>query len=265
MNNLKNTLSSHVSQKERVRNNVLSKVHKKTNFMYIKLSTVLASFIFILIGGILFFNNPTSYVSIDINPSIMISSNVFDKVVKIEPLNDSASEVIKNLNLYGKNVSDAVNEIVNSATNLGYIKEESEDNAIIITTYCDNQQKRNEMQEQIHYKLNQNLNSKGIKSLIIDTELTEEDAKKANEYGVSESKILFVKKAIEQNPDLKFEDLIYLPVREIVKYIDGYENTNGANGNGQNYNNEENKENSGENKGNGKENGKGNGKNKGKN
>ena len=115
------------------------------------------------------------------------------------------------------------------------------------------------MQEKIHNNINQNLNSKGIKSLIIDTELTEEDAKKANEYGVSESKILFVKKAIEQNSDLKFEDLIYLPVREIVKYIDGYENTNGSNGNGINQNKNENKGNGVENKGNGKGNGKENG------
>ena len=256
MNNLKDTLSRHVSQKERVRNNVLLKVHKKQNLIYLKLSTVLASFIFILIGGILLFNNPTSYVSIDINPSIMVSTNAFDKVVKVESLNDSASEVIKDLNLYGKNVIDAINEIVDSATSLGYIKEEAEDNAILVTTYCDNEQKRNAMQEQIHNNLNQNLNSKGIKSLIIDTELTEQDAKKANEYGVSEAKILFVKKAIEQNPELKFEDLIYLPVREIAKYIDGYQNTNGANGNRLNQNNNENKINSGGNKGNG--NGKGN-------
>lgn len=257
MNNLKNTLSNYVGQKERIRNNVLSEVHKKKNLMYLKLSTALASFIFILIGGILFFNNPTSYVSIDINPSIMISTNVFDKVVKVESLNDSASEVIKDLNLYGRNVVDAVNEIVDSATKLDYIKEEAEDNAILVTTYCDNEQKRNEIQEQIHNKLNQNLNSKGIKLLIIDTELTEEDAKKANEYGVSEAKILFAKKAIEQNPELKFEDLIYLPVREIAKYIDGYENTNGSNGNGINQNKNENDGKGGEDKGNGKGNGNG--------
>lgn len=259
MSNLKDTLSQHVGQKERIRNNVLSQVHKKQKLMYLKLSTALASFIFILIGGIFFFNNPTTYVSIDINPSIMISTNVFDKVIKVESLNDSASEVIKDLDLYGKNVVDAVNEIVDSATNLGYIKEEAEDNAILVTTYCDNEQKRSEMQEKIHNNINQNLNSKGIKSLIIDTELTEEDAKKANEYGVSESKILFVKKAIEQNPDLKFEDLIYLPVREVVKYIDGYENTNGSNGNGINQNKNENKGNGVENKGNGKGNGNENG------
>lgn len=45
-----------------------------------------------------------------------------------------------------------------------------------------------------------------------------------------------MKKAIEQNPELKFEDLIYLPAREIAKYIDGYENLNINNNGNQNSN-----------------------------
>ena len=59
-----------------------------------------------------------------------------------------------------------------------------------------------------------------------------------NEYGVSEAKILFVKKAIEQNPKLNFDDLIYLPTREIAKYIEGYEDVNTGNQGENNQNNQ---------------------------
>lgn len=65
-----------------------------------------------------------------------------------------------------------------------------------------------------------------------------EDALKMNEYGVSEAKILFVKKAIEQNPELNFDDLIYLPTREIAKYIEGYEDVNTGNQGENNQNNQ---------------------------
>ena len=178
-------------------------------------------------------------MSVDINPSIMLSANSWDRVVKVEGLNDDAKEVISNLNLYGKDVSDAVNQIVNTATNLGYIDKNIDDNAILVSTYCDNTEKREQLQDRIHDNLNQSLNKNGIRSLIIDMELIEEDAKKANDYGVSEDKILFVNKALEGNPELKFEDLIYMPTREIAKYIEGYENiTNGNknnNGNGNQY------------------------------
>lgn len=236
MNKINITLNKYVCNKERVKEKVYEKMKKKR---HIGLYAVFASFILIFMGGVIYFNIPTSYVSVDINPSIMLSANSWDRVVKVEGLNKDAKEVISNLNLYGKDVSDAVNQIVNTATNLGYIDKNIDDNAILVSTYCDNTEKREQLQDRIHDNLNQNLNKNGIRSLIIDMELTEEDAKKANDYGVSEAKILFVNKALEGNPELKFEDLIYMPTREIAKYIEGYENiTNGNknnNGNGNQY------------------------------
>lgn len=236
MNKINITLNKYVCNKKRVKEKVHEKMKKKR---HIGLYAVFASFILIFMGGFIYFNIPTSYVSVDINPSIMLSANLWDRVVKVEGLNKDAKEVISNLNLYGKDVSDAVNQIVNTATNLGYIDKNIDDNAILVSTYCDNTEKREQLQDRIHDNLNQSLNKNGIRSLIIDMELTEEDAKKANDYGVSEAKILFVNKALEGNPELKFEDLIYMPTREIAKYIEGYENiTNGNknnNGNGNQY------------------------------
>lgn len=236
MNKINITLNKYVCNKERVKEKVYEKMKKKR---HIGLYAVFASFILIFMGGFIYFNIPTSYVSVDINPSIMLSANSWDRVVKVEGLNKDAKEVISNLNLYGKDVSDAVNQIVNIATNLGYIDKNIDDNAILVSTYCDNTEKREQLQDRIHDNLNQSLNKNGIRLLIIDMELTEEDAKKANDYGVSEAKILFVNKALEGNPELKFEDLIYMPTREIAKYIEGYENiTNGNknnNGNGNQY------------------------------
>ncbi len=190
--------------------------------------TILFTSIIALIGGFLIFNSPRNYVSLDINPSIMISTNLFDKVVKVEALNDDAKKIIEEENFYGKDVSNAINNIVKKATDLGYV-DKNDDNVILVSTYCDNEQKREKLQQSIHKNLDEKLNNNGIRSLIIDTELTEEDAKKANEYGVSEAKILFVKQAINQNPDLQFEDLIYLPAKEIAKYIDGYEELDSGN------------------------------------
>ncbi len=180
----------------------------------------------VIVGGIVLFNSPSSYVSIDINPSIMLTVNKLDKVIKVDSLNSDAKKVIEGMNLYGMDVSDATIKITSKATELGYIDNEIDNNVVLVSTYCDNSRKQDKLQQKLHEKLNKNLNSNGIGALIIDMELTEEDAKKANEYGVSEAKILFVNKAIEENPELKFEDLVYLPAREIAKYIDEYESLN---------------------------------------
>lgn len=129
----------------------LKKMKKKR---HIGLYVVFASFILIFMGGFIYFNIPTSYVSVDINPSIMLSANSWDRVVKVEALNDDAKDVINDLKLYGKDVSAAVNQIVDTATNLGYIDENVDDNAILVSTYCNNTEKRDKLQNKIHDNLN---------------------------------------------------------------------------------------------------------------
>lgn len=178
-------------------------------------------------------NKVVSYLSIDINPSIMLGVNEDDKVKEIDNLNDEAKEVTEGLELENMLVEDATSKIIDRAVELGYITEEEDDNAVLISTYCDNQNKANNMKNRVNNSVNNNLNARGIRALIIDEELTTEDAKKANEYGVSEAKILFVKKALEENLNLEFEDLIYLPAREIAKYISEYDSVTGGNGQGQ--------------------------------
>ena len=191
----------------------------------------------IIIGSFMVYNNPSTYVSIDINPSIMLTVNRFDKVIKVESLNDDAKKLTENMHLYGMDVTDATTKITDKAIELGYIDEQIDNNVVLISTYCNNTEKQNKLQQQLHQNLNDSFNKKGIGSLIIDMELTEEDAQKANEYGVSEAKVLFVKKAIEENPELNFEDLIYLPTREIAKYIDEYKDLNIGNQHGNNLEN----------------------------
>lgn len=219
MNQFKSVLKEFVIDKERVRENM--KIKKDY-----KMIVALVCALIVMLGFGFYYNNPTSYVSLDINPSVLLGVNSFDKVVKVEALNEDASKVTNNLKLYNNDVTDAVNKVVNEAKNLGYV--ETED-AILVTTYCDNTEKKDKLQQKIHQNLSDNLNKNGIGSLIIDMTLTSEDALKMNEYGVSEAKILFVKKAIEQNPELNFDDLIYLPTKEIAKYIEGYEDVNTGN------------------------------------
>lgn len=104
-----------------------------------KIIAALVCTLIVILGFGFYYNNPTSYVSLDINPSVLLGVNSFDKVVKIEALNEDASKVTNNLKLYNTDVTDAVNKVVNEAKNLGYV--ETED-AILVTTYCDNTEKK---------------------------------------------------------------------------------------------------------------------------
>lgn len=237
MNKIKETLNEYVCNKDRVMYNINKKSMLTKRNTYIRFATSFIIIFIIVAIGAIFFNRPVAYVSIDINPSFILQTNALDRIIKVEALNNDSQAITENLNLYGKDISSGIDEIIDSSSELGYISTEDE-NAILVSTYCDNTQKRDKMQNKIHNNLSNSLNKKGINVKIIDSELSEEEAIITNRYGVSQAKINLIEKAIEQNPNLKYEDLINLPIREIVTYIEEYNdveytnNSQNNNGNG---------------------------------
>lgn len=78
------------------------------------------------IAGYRFIQTPVSYVSIDVNPSIELTLNRFDRVLSVAAYNEEGEEILKNLSLDWKKYTDAVNLIVNDSNMENYLTEESE-------------------------------------------------------------------------------------------------------------------------------------------
>jgi hypothetical protein len=76
------------------------------------------------IGGYAVYKTPTSYVSVDINPSVELGINAFGKVVSVTPYNADGEIVLGGLDLMNKNVESAVRLIVRSASQNGFIKDD---------------------------------------------------------------------------------------------------------------------------------------------
>lgn len=104
-------------------------LHKK--FAIICMAIVLAAGI----NGYLWIRTPVSYISIDVNPSIELALNRFDRVVSVTAYNTEGKEVIKNLPLKGKIYTSAIDTIVESEIMNIYLTEESE---LIFTIAAEN-------------------------------------------------------------------------------------------------------------------------------
>ena len=80
-----------------------------------------------------------SVIGIDVNPSIELSVNRNDKVLKAEPLNSDAEEILDNMDLEHVDVDIAVNALIGSMVRHGYLSDL--DNAILVTVANDDRQK----------------------------------------------------------------------------------------------------------------------------
>jgi hypothetical protein len=78
------------------------------------------------VGQVLASGDPAAYVTIDINPSLELGVNRWDRVVTATPLNDDGRLLLDELEWRGRPVTDVVFDAVRIAAELGYLNPERE-------------------------------------------------------------------------------------------------------------------------------------------
>lgn len=84
------------------------------------------------VGSKLYYTS-SSYIDIDINPSIRLELNSFDKVIKVVPLNDDAEEIIATKKISG-DIETCINDVVDISKDKGYINPENTDVEIVVVS-----------------------------------------------------------------------------------------------------------------------------------
>ena len=78
------------------------------------------------IGSYSFLQTPVSYVSIDVNPSIELALNRFDRVVSATAFNKDGAAVLEGLSVQGLSYTEAIDQILESANMKAYLTDEAE-------------------------------------------------------------------------------------------------------------------------------------------
>ena len=82
---------------------------------------VAACFCILLLGGTIW-SMPAGTVRIKINPDVRMTVNRFDRVVKIEGLNEDGKKLISDYNPYGKDTKTVSDYLADKAFEMGYLK-----------------------------------------------------------------------------------------------------------------------------------------------
>ena len=93
--------------KQSTRESVLNKLNEKPkprrNFQRFSLAVAAAAFIFFIgAGSFQMYFSESSYIDMDVNPSIELSVNRFDRVIRMSAYNKDGKEVLSELNLKHK-------------------------------------------------------------------------------------------------------------------------------------------------------------------
>lgn len=160
------------------------------------------------LGGAAFFT-PVSAISMDVNPSLELTVNCFDRVIKVEGYNEKGWEMAKSANLLFAEYTQALNDLLSSIQMQGYL-EKGENLSIFVA--CDDEQRSTRMLAQVEACTGQGRN-------IHCRAGGWEECAAAHEVGLSHGKYLAFLELQALDPSATPEEVQGLTMREIRRRI----------------------------------------------
>lgn len=172
-------------------------------------------FVFILIGGMLGLGNENyQTVYIDVNPSVALNVNRFDKVSSVEYLNEDAEKALSSVKLKGLTAEDALEKMIDAYDDAGYFENGAE-------IYISAVSEKNKNYDKLLSKMQERAEKvKGKRGYSVNVnKLTAEDRTVAKEYDISPGKYRVISEIIEKHPNYTVEDLKDKSMAELKKLL----------------------------------------------
>ncbi|MDV3428407.1 MAG: hypothetical protein LIR50_15535 [Bacillota bacterium] len=220
--------------REKLKEDQKSKIIKfpKHRLIYIKNLAKAACILFILIGGgtgtYAYYKTPVAYLSLDINPSIELGVNAFDKVVSAEGYNADGRTVLNGIDVTGVNIETAVSTVISSADDNGFI--ESDGSTVVsLTSETDNINISNKLKTDAETGVNKALKEKGKVAVIYKDNVALAFRYEARALSITPGKLNLINKLQAVNPVAAVDQYKDAKVKDIVKDTKTYADNNAVN------------------------------------
>lgn len=169
--------------------------------------------------GVYAYYTPYSYVSVDINPSLSLSLNRFERVISVNPLTEDAVDLIKDTkSLKNSDIDTALSEIIKTASEKGYIDEEPEEEIVVVVS-AKNPKQEKKLEEAVVKTAAKELSKIDKPNKITVEKTNVENYKTAVSQKISPGRKVLGDNLKKIMPEIKDEDLEEMPVKEVVKLI----------------------------------------------
>ncbi len=163
--------------------------------------------------GLISYNTQVCAISIDINPSVELGVNPYNRVISVKGINGDGEKLIACVDVNNKSYEDAVNEIV------GYYEtNSSNDDVVVVTVDSNSEEKEEEVLANIEKCSGNSGNMYYCKN-------NSESVENAHSNGVSFGKYNAYLELKKYEPELTVDDIKDLSMKEIRDRIQKYESS----------------------------------------
>lgn len=161
-------------------------------------------------------NTVASVVLLDVNPSVELTVNQKEKVLSATPANEDAAVILDGMDLRGAHVDVAMNAIVGSLLQHGFVDELA--NSILITVEDTNAERGAQLQQDLTAQADAILSNAQIHGAILSQTIQNSQVlqQQAETYGISAGKVVLIQTIVDASGGLHtFEELVGLSINEL--------------------------------------------------
>lgn len=152
------------------------------------------------------YQTPVAAISVDINPSLELTVNRFDRVIGVKGFNEDGEAVAAQVDLINMRYDEAVETLLESEALSPYL---SEDAFVSVAVACDEQEKGEAMRRQVQ------AGTAECPAEVSCTAGNSEDVEQAHEAGLSFGKYRAFEELQALDPSVTVEDVQDMTMREI--------------------------------------------------
>lgn len=156
-----------------------------------------------------------TYLTLDINPSIELIVTPREKVVYANPLNEDGEILLAELDLIGMQLDDAMDLIIETAIELGYIDVDAEETFVQVSSVAKNTEIGDKIRERAKEHINNAFKDRMMMGRAEDKGFTPEFLAEAESYGVTPGFLFLAQKAVIASDELLLEDALLMTVQEL--------------------------------------------------
>ena len=170
------------------------------------------------IGGYAYYRTPVAYLSLDINPSVELGINAFEQVVSATAYNADGETILEGLDVLNTSVENAVNELVESASENGFISSDGS-TIVSVTSETDDAELATTIEEAAQQGAENAIESSGDSAVIYKDNVALLRRNEARELGITPGKLNLIQKLQALDPVITVDQYKDAKVKEIMKKI----------------------------------------------
>ena len=160
-----------------------------------------------------------SHVDIDVNPGVEIVTNKKNKVLEVQSTNQDGANVIDGMNLKNTELKVAVNALIGSMVQKGYIQ--NDNTGILVTVRNDNEDRANKIKAEVLNDINTALLTNSVQAIVMNQIIKSPVVAKkfATENNISIGKAVFILNLTAKDSSLDAKELAKMKVSEIARLV----------------------------------------------